>query len=349
MLELLSLLQARHEWSGRALAERLRVSDRTVRRDVDRLRGLGYHVTAIKGPDGGYRLDPGSELPPLHFDDAQAVAVAVALQVAAATGTADAEAALRALQTVRQVMPSRLRRRVDGLRFTTLASSSAGVSATPPDVLVAVSDAVTSREVLRFDYVPVGAAADAEAARRRVEPHHVVFGEHRWFLVAWDLDAEDWRVFRVDRMQPTVTTGPRFEVRSVPGGDVGTYLTGRLRGARRGDAWPCTGQVVLGLPAHAVAPFVDEGAVEVLAPNRCRLTSGSWSWVSLAASLARFDAPISEVSPQCLVDAFEQLSGRFAEVTLGAGADSAETDASSVDSSTLSDARAQTRLVPPSS
>lgn len=156
MLKLLSLLQVRRDWAGRVLAERLEVSDRTLRRDVDHLRELGYRISAIKGPDGGYRLDAGSELPPLLFDDDQAVALAIALQAAAGSGIADAEGALRALSTVRQVMPSRLRHRVDSVEFTTLATESAGSPAVKTETLIAVSGAVRSREVLRFDYLSVG-------------------------------------------------------------------------------------------------------------------------------------------------------------------------------------------------
>src|SRR6476659_11209323 len=118
LLRLLSLLQARRDWPGDVLAERLEVSPRTVRRDVDRLRDLGYPVRAIKGPDGGYRLDAGTELPPLLFDDEQAVALAIALQIATTTGAGIEEAAARALNTVRQVMPARLRHRIDTLQFT---------------------------------------------------------------------------------------------------------------------------------------------------------------------------------------------------------------------------------------
>ncbi|ALC31921.1 WYL domain-containing protein [Streptomyces sp. CFMR 7] len=156
LLSLLSLLQARRDWPGALLAERLDVTPRTVRRDVDRLRELGYPVVATKGPDGGYRLDAGTELPPLLFDDEQAVALAVALQIATTSGAGIEEAAARALNTVRQVLPARLRHRVDTLRFTAVDRPAAR-----PDpqvdsgVLMAIGAAVHAREVLRFDYSPV--------------------------------------------------------------------------------------------------------------------------------------------------------------------------------------------------
>ncbi|WP_367882250.1 helix-turn-helix transcriptional regulator [Rathayibacter oskolensis] len=161
-----------------------------MRRDIDRLRELGYRIRAIKGPDGGYRLEAGSELPPLLFDDEQALALAAALQAVPVAGLEEASA--RALAAVRQVLPERLRHRLDALRFTTVAPEAPAVA---PEVLVAVTAAVRAREVLRFDY------GSAEAPRR-VEPHHLVSREGRWYLVGWDLDRDDWRVFRVDRVAP---------------------------------------------------------------------------------------------------------------------------------------------------
>lgn len=267
MLKLLSLLQTGWGWPGRILAERLEVSDRTLRRDVDHLRELGYRISAIKGPDGGYRLAPGSELPPLLFDDDQAVALAVALQTTAAAGAADGEAALRALSTVRQVMPSRLLHRIDAVAFTSLPAQDSATRVVDPNVLIAVSSAARERHVLRFDYAPVGRSGDDASSRRRVEPHHVVFARGRWYLVAWDLDHDDWRVFRLDRTTPLIPTGPRFVPRRVPGGDVHDFLAGRFKGSEHGNTWPCTGEVVLQLPAREVAPFVPDGIVEELAPT----------------------------------------------------------------------------------
>ena len=300
LLSLLSLLQARRDWPGALLADRLAVSPRTVRRDVDRLRELGYPITAVKGPDGGYRLDAGTQLPPLLFDDEQAVALAVALRLATTSGAGIGEGAARALNTVRQVMPARLRHRIDTLQVTAVERR-----ATPrvdSGVLLALSAAVHAHEVLRFDY----ASADVP---RRAEPHHLVTWGGRWYLVAWDLDRDDWRTFRADRITPRVPTGPRFTPRELPGGSVSAFVSDRFRGY--GD-WQCRGEVVLNLPAAAVQPYAGDGVVEELGPQRCRLVLGSWSWAGLAATIGRFDADIEVVGPPELRDAFAQLAARYA-------------------------------------
>lgn len=318
LLSLLSLLQARRDWPGALLAERLDISARTVRRDVDRLRELGYPVVALKGPDGGYRLDAGSELPPLLFDDEQAIALAVALQIATTTGAGIEEAAARALTTVRQVMPARLRRRVDTLQVTAVERPS--IRPNPQvdsNVLMALSAAVHAREVLRFDYAPVSPpeAADGDSAGpppRRVQPHHLVTWGGRWYLIAWDLDREDWRTFRADRITPRTPTGPRFAPRDVPGGDVAAFVAGRFQGSAGSGDWPCRGEVILDLPAAQVSPYSRDGLVEEIGPNRCRLVIGSWSWTALAADIGRFDADIEIVGPAELKDAFAHLARRYA-------------------------------------
>ena len=310
----LSLLQTRRLWPGHVLAERLDVTDRTVRRDIDRLREMGYRIRATKGPDGGYRLEAGSELPPLLFDDDQAIALTVALQAATATGAGIEEAAVRALTTVRQVMPDRLRHRIDALRFTTMPNGGAGVEPVTPDVLIALSVAIRAREVLRFDYVGVRTSdvSHESVERHHVEPHHVVSSGGRWYLVAWDLDHEGWRIFRADCIEPRIPTGPRFTRRQVPGGDVHGFVSARFKGSRGANAWPCIGTVLVNLPASAVLPFAGDGIVEDLGPDRCSYESGSWSWVALAASLGRFDADLEVVQPPELADAFDRLAIRYA-------------------------------------
>ncbi|MBE1493850.1 putative DNA-binding transcriptional regulator YafY [Amycolatopsis lexingtonensis] len=308
LLALLSMLQARRDWPGGLLAERLGVSERTVRRDVDRLRELGYPVQAVKGPDGGYRLEAGSQLPPLLFDEEQAVALAVALRIAVGTGAGIEEAAARALTTVRQVLPARLRRRVDALEV-----SAAGRGADPQvdtELLLTLSAAVRAREELRFDYRAPGRPEDAEP--RRVQPHHLVVRAGRWYVVGWDPGRGDWRTYRADRMTPRVPNGPRFAPREIPGGDVAAFLSARFKGSETTDAWPCRGEVILDLPVAEVAPFAGDGVVEELGAGRTRLTAGAWSWAALAASLARFDAEIEVVAPAELRTAFAELSRRAA-------------------------------------
>lgn len=324
LLTLLSLLQARRDWPGATLAERLHVTPRTVRRDVDRLRRLGYPVQASKGPDGGYRLAAGSDLPPLLFDDDQAVALAVALQVAATSGVGIGEAATRALTTVRQVLPARLRHRVDAVRVTPVAGRTG--PDVDPDVLLALAAAVRDHEVLRFDHSRSAHDTDrapGPAAPRRVEPHRLVSRSGRWYLLAWDLDRGDWRTFRADRITPRTPTGPRFTPRELPGGDVAGFVESTFKGsADQSGTWPCTGTVELDLPAAEVAPFVDDDTVQALGPGRCRLRVGAWSWVGVAASVARFDADVLAAEPPALVDAFRSLSVRFAAAaTVGASPD----------------------------
>lgn len=331
LLLLLSLLQTRRDWPGQVLAERLDITHRTVRRDVERLREMGYTIRALKGPAGGYRLDAGAELPPLLLDDDQAVALTVALRAAATTGAGIEEAAVRALTTVRQVMPARLRHRVDALEFTTLPGGGSGTDeAASADVLVTVSTAVRAREVLRFDYTsrsPRGAGpapstgapgspAEASSSRdvtppRRVEPHGLVTVHGRWYLVGWDLEASDWRIFRAERISPRTPTGPRFVPREIPGGSAQALVAARFKGSDE-DRWPCTGTVLLDRSAADVLPFVGDGTLDDLGPDRCRLTAGSWSWVALAASFGRFGATILVVEPPELVDAFAELAERYA-------------------------------------
>ncbi len=320
LLSLLSLLQARRDWPGALLAERLGISPRTVRRDVDRLRELGYPVVAFKGPDGGYRLEAGTAMPPLLFDDEQAVALAIALRIATTSGAGVEEAAVRALTTVRQLMPARLRHRIDALQVTAVTRPSARPDARVDGVVLsALGAAVHAREVLRFDYAPVSPPEVADggvpAPPRRVQPHHLVTWGGRWYLVAWDLDREDWRTFRADRITPRTPTGPRFAPRALPGGDVAAFVAARFRGSDGSGDWPCRGEVILGLPAADVSRHLRDGVVEALGPNRCRLALGSWSWVGLAADLGRFDAAIEVVGPAELKDAFARLARRYADTS----------------------------------
>ncbi|GAB7183544.1 YafY family protein [Kitasatospora sp. Ki12] len=312
LLALLSLLQTPRAWSGDDLAARLGITSRTVRRDIDRLRELDYPITTVKGPAGGYRLEAGTHLPPMLFDDGQAVALAVALQTAAAGATV-AEDATRALATLRQVMPPRLRHRIDLVHVTAVRPLAAAGDTPQVDaqVLMDLSRAIHAREELRFDYTsgPGTPAGDA----RRVQPHHLVTWRHHWYLVAWDLHREDWRTFRVDRIRPRTPTGPRFAPRDLPGGTVSTFITGRFRGSDGTTTdWPCQGEVVLHRPAAEVAPFAQDAIVVDAGPHRCRLILGSWSWTGLAAAIGRFDTDIEVIHPPRLAAAFGDLAARYA-------------------------------------
>ncbi|MGL3199445.1 MULTISPECIES: WYL domain-containing protein [Curtobacterium] len=303
MLTLLSLLQVHREWPGDELAGRLEVSPRTLRRDVDRLRELGYRIDALRGPAGGYRLAPGADLPPLLFDDDQAVAIAVALAVAPASGADIAEGAVRALATIRQVLPERLRNRVGAVDVVT----SAARTTVDPEVLVEVSRAVSAHEVLRFGYGP-------DEHPRRVEPHAVVARAGRWYLLAWDPERSDWRTFRVDRITPRPPTRLRFTPREVPGGGPSSFVAARFKGSAAVDIWPCTGTVELHCAASAVEPYLDaaDDLVET-GPDRCRLTTGSWSWEALAGRVAGFAVPFAVLGPPEFRSATAAVADRLRE------------------------------------
>ncbi|MFH9549498.1 helix-turn-helix transcriptional regulator [Streptomyces sp. NPDC017435] len=223
LLRLLSLLQAHREWSGSQLADRLGVTARTVRRDVDRLRELGYPVNASPGTGGGYQLGAGAELPPLLLDDDEAVAVAVGLRTAAGQGIEGiGETSVRALAKLEQVLPHRLRRRVGALNaFTVPMLRGPRPAGIDPAVLTELAHLCRDAERLRFDY----RGHDGTATRRAVEPHRLVCTERRWYLVAWDLDRADWRTFRVDRLTPRPPHGPRFEPREPPAEDLAAYVS----------------------------------------------------------------------------------------------------------------------------
>ncbi|MBQ3360482.1 MAG: WYL domain-containing protein [Microbacterium sp.] len=320
LLELLSLLQTTREWPGPELASRLGISDRTVRRDIDRLRDMGYNIRATHGSDGGYRLQAGSELPPLLFDEDQALAVGIALQTVVGVGVRDA--AERALLTIRQVMPSRLRHRLDAVDVVSIASRPGAASphTVSPDVLVALSTAISFSEVLRFDYASREGSERDDPTRpaRRVEPHRIVTSHGNWYLLAWDLDRDDWRLFSADRITPRVPTGPRFTPRTVPGGDVEEFVAARFKGSDTNE-WPCRGSVILDLPLREVLPFVGDGQAEALDDDRCILTAGSWSWGSLAAAFGRFEVQIEVIEPTELRDAFATLAQRYALTATGGG------------------------------
>ena len=317
-LQLLSLFAARRRWSLGELASRLDVSERTARRDVETLRRLGYPVATVRGPAGGYQLGNGHPLPPLLFDDEQALAVAVALQTASAGVLGLGEDAARAADTLKQVVPPALRSTMETLRLTTLRNYwEFPGPPIEPGALKAVGSAVRHQRVLVFDALrPDGTRPDPRAADfappRRFEPHHLVVWAGRWYLVGYDLTDHTWRVHRVDRLHVHTFTGTRFAPREVPGGDVAQFV---MTTHDRGDtvsAWECVGTARISLPAETVARWAPGGSVvEHLDAHHSRLTIGAWSWAGVAGILATFDADLSELEPPELVDAGRRLVQRW--------------------------------------
>lgn len=225
-LALLSLLQTHRHWSGAELAGRLDVSERTVRRDIDRLRELGYPVLAAPGVDGGYQLAAGAHLPPLLVDDDEAVALAVGLRAAAGAAIEGIEeTTVRVMAKLEQILPDRLRRRVDALNSNVEVLRWAPRNHVPAASLTTLAQACRDREEVRFEYT----RRDGESARRLVRPHQLVSVGQRWYLVAFDVRRDDWRTFRVDRMEEPQLAGARFEPRALPAGSAAEFVAAGLR------------------------------------------------------------------------------------------------------------------------
>ena len=308
-LRLLSLLQSHRYWPGTELAERLGVSPRTLRRDIDRLRELGYPVEAQRGVDGGYQLAPGAALPPLVVDDEEAVALVVGLQAAAQGAVAGiAESSVRVLAKVVQVMPARLRRRVEALRAMTVPLVWDGSAGVDPAVLTTIALACRDHERLRFSYT----AADGRGAERHVEPLRLVSLGRRWYLVAYDLARHDWRRFRVDRLTAPGATGDRFRPRELPAADAAAFLREGLE-----NAWSAYRvEVLVQAPAAVVRERIGQwSTVEEAGPRRCRVTMSSESldWPMLALGVA--GAPFEVVSPPELLARAHEWGERFRQAT----------------------------------
>ncbi len=295
-LRLLSLLQTHRYWPGPELADRLDVSVRTLRRDVERLRELGYPVNATRGLDGGYQLAAGAALPPLVLDDEEAVALAVGLQAAAQGGVAGiAESSVRALAKVVQVMPPKLRRRVDALRaMTTPVSWGDGGPRVDPEVLTAIAEACRAEERLEFGYT----AATGERSERLVEPLRLVSMGLRWYLVAYDLNRHAWRSFRLDRLIDPHRTGIRFRPRELPAEDAAAFVRAAV------DQRPAQHEVEIrfAVPADRVrsmfgrwAEIEEEGAGCVF-----RMHTDSLDWPTMAMAVLGVDAEI--ISPPELIE-----------------------------------------------
>jgi predicted DNA-binding transcriptional regulator YafY len=311
LLRLLALLQTRREWNGPQLAEALSVTTRTVRKDINRLRALGYPVNASAGVAGGYRLGAGTSLPPLLLDDEEAVAVTVGLRTAAASGGVAGieETSRRALAKLEQVLPAHLHRRVSSLHDSSVAIAPPS-AAVPAGHLTAIAAAIRDHERLRFDYED----HRGRAALRTVEPHRLVHTRGRWYLVAWDIEHDDWRTFRADRMQPRAGTGPRFTPRSDPGGDLAGYVQRGIGSAM----WRHRARVKVHAPAQAVIARVPPAViVEEIDEHACFANVGSGSAHELAMWLALLDADFDAGHDPELARELRALADRLAR---GAGA-----------------------------
>lgn len=310
LLRMLSLLQARRDWTGAELAERLGVSTRTVRSDIEKLRELDYPVHATPGVSGGYRLGAGAALPPLLLDDDEAVAVALGLRTAAGGAVAGIEeVSVRALAKLEQVLPSRLRRRVSTLQTYTVPVPRDDTGPTvDTEVLMALAAVCRDRERLRFDYADNSGAATVRA----VEPYRLVNWGRRWYLFAWDLDRDDWRTFRVDRMRPRIPTGPRFAPRELPD-DVAAYVSSRVSAA----AWRYRTRVTVHAPAEVVGERISPavGVVERIDEQTCVLDTGADTVETLGAYLGLLAADFDVTGPPELVAYLRRLTARYARST----------------------------------
>ncbi|MFB6527070.1 MULTISPECIES: helix-turn-helix transcriptional regulator [unclassified Streptomyces] len=312
LLNLLSLLQTPREWPGSELAERLSVSPRTIRRDIDRLRDLGYPVEATLGAVGGYRLVAGTAMPPLLLDDEEAVAIAVGLRAGAGHAIEGVEeASVRALAKLEQVLPARLRHRVSTLQNATLPLTRGDGATVTPATLTTLAGAVTGREKLRFGY----RAGDGAESKRLVEPYRLVSTGRRWYLVAYDLGREDWRTFRVDRVSDPLATGARFTPRELPAGDAAQLLVRSMSRAQPELDLDVTFEapadfVTARLPSHLVPTATG--------PTTCRLRTRSTDSVEwLAIRLALVDAPFTIQGPPSLLTYVEDLATRLTASTTG--------------------------------
>lgn len=306
-LQLLSLLQDHRHWSGVDLADRLGVSERTVRRDVDRLRDLGYPVESQRGAEGGYQLVAGASLPPLVLDDDEAVALVIGLQTAARGGVAGvADASVRALAKVIAVLPTRLRSRGVALQSMTTPLRWDGMNdGVDAEVLTTLAEAGRAMERVEFGYV----AARGERSDRRVEPHRLVLVGQRWYLVAYDMVRGDWRTFRVDRIDAVRATGARFADRPIPGGDAAELVRRAISRAPTGPRI----EVLVHAPADAVRDHSRHWAeVEPVDATTCRMTMQTdqfeWPLMLLGAIGAEFEV----LEPPAFATAAQEWAGRFA-------------------------------------
>ncbi|WP_421742779.1 helix-turn-helix transcriptional regulator [Cellulomonas sp.] len=308
-LQLLSLLQTHRWWRGAELAERLEITERSVRRDVDRLRELGYPVDATSGKHGGYRLATGAHLPPLVLDDDEAVAVAVGLRYAAEAAIGGMEeASLRALTTIEQLLPHRLRRRVSALHSSvTSMRRPAEDDVVDPEALSVLAAACRDREDVRFDY----RRRDGTDSRRLVQPHQLVTAGRRWYLVAWDPRRDDWRTFRLDRLREPRPVGSRFTPREIPGGDAASFVAsslGSLFSQHRAT-------LVVDAPfaeLEGALRWVDHTPIET-GVDSCvvQIRSEDLDWLALIVARIALTAPVAVIEPDELADTVMRLAANL--------------------------------------
>src|SRR5918999_4374859 len=305
LLTLLSLLQARRDWPGGELAGRLEVSPRTIRRDVERLRALGYPVESLTGPAGGYRLRAGTAMPPLLLDDDEAIAIAVGLRTAArASVTGIEETSVRALVKLEQVLPAHLRRRVQALGATTTILPATGPTV-DPQVLTVLAGACRDSEAVRFGC----RARDGVFGGREAAPAALVNRGRRWYLVCWDRGREDWRTFRVDRIEEPSPLAVRFRPRDLPGGDPAAFVEQRL------VSLPSRYEARLTLHAAADAIRVPWGTVTPIDERRCEYRTGDddLGWLALRVAMLGVEFEVHE--PPELVEQLRAMAARLTRST----------------------------------
>lgn len=305
-LQLLSLLQTHRLWRGAELAERLDVTERTVRRDVDRLRDLGYPVDAASGIEGGYRLATGAHMPPLVLDDDEAVAVAIGLRYAAEAAIGGMEeSSLRALTKIEKLLPDRLRRRVSALH-SSVTSMRWGTEddVVDSEALSVIAGACRDSEEVRFDY----RRRDGEDSRRLVEPHQLVTAGRRWYLVAWDLRRDDWRTFRLDRLRNAQLAGGRFASREIPGGDAASFLATSLGSIPRHHEVRVTVDTAFA-DLEGELQWVDHTPVETGADS-CVVAIRGDDFDRLAMTISRIalTAPVTVLEPAELADTVRRIA-----------------------------------------
>ncbi len=305
LLRLLMLLQARSLWTGRELAERLETTARTLRRDVERLRSLGYEVHSSSGVEGGYRLGPSTILPPLALEDDEAIAIALGLATSPGTGVSgSADASMRAAAKLERLLPDGLRQRLTAVRAS-IVSLQGGVSVAGMGMVSIAAEACVARRELQFFYRNHSGMESV----RTVEPHGLVYREAKWYLVAWDKEREAWRTFRLDRASSLLTTQRHFAWRQLPEEGMATYVSRGLAVA----PYRFRARIIVHAPAETVRETMSPawGVVEPIDAHRSRLETGASSLGVLAAWLACLLVDFEVEEPPELVDHLSLVANRL--------------------------------------